>query len=35
MWAAHRERGDRVTVRVRWDNGLVLDGAHQDLLTLL
>ncbi|MFB8238125.1 hypothetical protein ACFC58_16395 [Kitasatospora purpeofusca] len=34
-WTAHRERGDRVTVRVRWDNGLVLDGAHQDLLTLL
>ncbi|MEU6239296.1 hypothetical protein, partial [Kitasatospora sp. NPDC047058] len=34
-WAAHRERGKRVTVRVRWDNGLVLDGAHQDILTPL
>ncbi|MEW1914297.1 hypothetical protein AB0442_38815 [Kitasatospora sp. NPDC085895] len=34
-WAAHREQGDRVTVRVRWDNGFVLDGAHQDVLTPL
>ncbi|MFF2045286.1 hypothetical protein ACFVVX_33215 [Kitasatospora sp. NPDC058170] len=34
-WAAHRERGKRVTVRVRLDNGFVLDGAHQDVLTLL
>ncbi|MFJ8433872.1 hypothetical protein ACIQ9P_21490 [Kitasatospora sp. NPDC094019] len=34
-WTAHRERGDRVTVRVRWDNGLVLDGAHQEQLTPL
>ncbi|MFD8319818.1 hypothetical protein [Kitasatospora purpeofusca] len=34
-WTAHRERGRRVTVRVRWDNGLVLDGAHQEVLTLL
>ncbi|MFF0411311.1 hypothetical protein ACFYUY_12775 [Kitasatospora sp. NPDC004745] len=34
-WAAHRERGRRVTVRVRWDNGFVLDGAHQDVLTPL
>ncbi|MEV0194756.1 hypothetical protein AB0I39_40345 [Kitasatospora purpeofusca] len=34
-WTAHLERGKRVTVRVRWDNGLVLDGAHQDVLTLL
>ncbi|MCU7826529.1 hypothetical protein [Kitasatospora sp. DSM 101779] len=34
-WAAHRERGNRVTVRVRWDNGFVLDGAHQDILTPL
>lgn len=32
QWAAHRERGGQVTVRVRLDNGLVLDGAHQDLL---
>ncbi|GAA2745910.1 hypothetical protein [Kitasatospora cinereorecta] len=31
-WAAHRERGRRVTVRVRFDNGFVLDGAHQDVL---
>ncbi|MFD9127040.1 hypothetical protein [Kitasatospora sp. NPDC059571] len=35
QWAAHRERGARVTVRVRLDNGLVLDGAHQDVLTPL
>ncbi|WP_354637479.1 hypothetical protein [Kitasatospora camelliae] len=34
-WAAHRERGRRVTVRVRFDNGFVLDGAHQDILTSL
>ena len=34
-WAAHRERGSRVTVRVRWDNGFVLDGAHEDILTPL
>ncbi|MFE9427447.1 hypothetical protein ACFYNO_31255 [Kitasatospora sp. NPDC006697] len=34
-WAAHRERGRRVTVRVRLDNGLVLDGAHQDILAAL
>ncbi|MEY9844298.1 hypothetical protein ABH940_001365 [Streptacidiphilus sp. BW17] len=34
-WAAYRERGSRVTVRVRWDNGFVLDGAHQDILTPL
>jgi hypothetical protein len=34
-WAAHRERGSRVTVRVRLDNGFVLDGAHEDILTPL
>ncbi|WP_280664144.1 MULTISPECIES: hypothetical protein [unclassified Kitasatospora] len=34
-WAAYQERGRRVTVRVRWDNGFVLDGAHQDILTPL
>jgi hypothetical protein len=34
-WAAHQERGSRVTVRVRLDNGFVLDGAHQDILTPL
>ncbi|AUG75482.1 hypothetical protein CFP65_0519 [Kitasatospora sp. MMS16-BH015] len=31
-WAAHQERGAQVTVRVRLDNGFVLDGAHQDVL---
>ncbi|MFH9352207.1 hypothetical protein [Kitasatospora sp. NPDC017646] len=31
-WAAHRARGSRVTVRVRLDNGFVLDGVHQDVL---
>ena len=35
QWAAYREQGPRVTVRVRFDNGLVLDGAHQDILTPL
>ena len=34
-WAAYRERGSRVTVRVRLDNGFVLDGAHQDILAPL
>ncbi|MER5641043.1 hypothetical protein ABT095_29340 [Kitasatospora sp. NPDC002227] len=34
-WAAHRERGSRLTLRVRLDNGFVLDGAHQDILTPL
>jgi hypothetical protein len=34
-WAAHRERGSLVTVRVRLDNGFVLDGAHQGILTPL
>ncbi|GAA1937152.1 hypothetical protein [Kitasatospora viridis] len=34
-WAAHHERGGRVTVRVRWDNGFVLDAAHEDVLTPL
>ncbi|MBC3839202.1 hypothetical protein GXW82_00305 [Streptacidiphilus sp. 4-A2] len=34
-WAAHQERGSRVTVRVRLDNGFILDGAHQDVLTPL
>ncbi|MFJ9770361.1 hypothetical protein ACIRVF_03860 [Kitasatospora sp. NPDC101157] len=31
-WTAHRARGTRVTVRIRLDNGLVLDGVHQDVL---
>ncbi|MET8699776.1 hypothetical protein ABZW10_13020 [Kitasatospora sp. NPDC004723] len=35
QWAAYRGRGRRVTVRVRWDNGFVLDELHQDVLTLL
>ncbi|WP_055588598.1 hypothetical protein [Peterkaempfera griseoplana] len=35
QWAAFQERGARVTVRVRLDNGFVLDGAHQDVLTPL
>ncbi|MFC5668121.1 hypothetical protein ACFP3U_34790 [Kitasatospora misakiensis] len=34
-WTAHQERGKRVTVRVHWDNGFVLDGTHQDVLTPL
>ncbi|MFE6054064.1 hypothetical protein ACFQ6N_25205 [Kitasatospora sp. NPDC056446] len=34
-WAAHRARGAQVSVRVRWDNGLVLDGAREDILTPL
>ncbi|MFD0263451.1 hypothetical protein ACFXKJ_39745 [Kitasatospora indigofera] len=34
-WTAYQERGNRVTVRVRLDNGFVLDGAHQDILTPL
>ncbi|MBP0450975.1 hypothetical protein J5Y04_15690 [Kitasatospora sp. RG8] len=35
QWAAYRDQGKRVTVRVRLDNGLVIDGAHQDVLTPL
>ncbi|MFE2111733.1 hypothetical protein ACFXAF_38565 [Kitasatospora sp. NPDC059463] len=34
-WDAHRGRGRRVTVRVRWDNGFVLDEVHQDVLGTL
>ncbi|MFF8769466.1 hypothetical protein [Kitasatospora sp. NPDC015120] len=34
-WDAHRGQGRRVTVRVRWDNGFVLDEVHQDVLTTL
>ncbi|MFF3721641.1 hypothetical protein ACFYYM_04615 [Streptomyces erythrochromogenes] len=30
-WTAHREHGPRVTVRVRLDNGFVLDDAFADL----
>ncbi|PYC88357.1 hypothetical protein C7C46_00295 [Streptomyces tateyamensis] len=35
QWTAHQARGSLLTVRVRWDNGLVLDGAHQHVLTPL
>ncbi|MFD9574597.1 hypothetical protein ACFWBI_32850 [Streptomyces sp. NPDC059982] len=34
-WTAHQQRRLRVTVRVRLDNGFVLDGAHEDLFSLL
>jgi hypothetical protein len=34
-WTAYRERGHQVTVRVRLDNGFVLDGARQEILTPL
>ncbi|MFJ1707006.1 hypothetical protein [Kitasatospora sp. NPDC088346] len=34
-WVAHRERGSRLTLRVRLDNGFVLDGVHQDVLVPL
>ncbi len=32
-WIAHQEQKLRVTVRVRFYNGFVLDGAHADLFT--
>ncbi|WP_183064530.1 hypothetical protein [Streptomyces sp. gCLA4] len=32
-WTAHREHGPRVTVRVRLDNGFVLDDARADAFT--
>ncbi|MFJ7586656.1 hypothetical protein ACIQZO_04495 [Streptomyces sp. NPDC097617] len=32
-WIAHQERRLHVTVRVRFDNGFVLDGAHAELFT--
>ncbi|KQV12666.1 hypothetical protein [Kitasatospora sp. Root107] len=34
-WAAFQEQGVSVTVRVRLDNGFVLDGAHEDVLALV
>ncbi|MER5863342.1 hypothetical protein [Kitasatospora sp. NPDC002040] len=34
-WAAQQARTDRATVRVRLDNGFVLDQARQDILTPL
>lgn len=30
-WTAFQEQKVRVTVRVRFDNGFVLDGAHEEL----
>ncbi|MEY2227775.1 hypothetical protein [Streptomyces sp. BF23-19] len=30
-WTAFQEEKVRVTVRVRFDNGFVLDGAHEEL----
>ncbi|NXY95243.1 hypothetical protein HYE82_12775 [Streptomyces sp. BR123] len=32
-WSAHQEQQRRATVRVRFDNGFVLDGAHEELFT--
>lgn len=32
-WLAHQEQGLRRTVRVRFDNGFLLDGAPEDLFT--
>ncbi|MFF4319385.1 hypothetical protein [Streptomyces sp. NPDC001568] len=32
-WIAHQRRGPLVTVRVRFDNGFVLDGVRQELFT--
>ncbi|MFD9617623.1 hypothetical protein ACFWB2_10090 [Streptomyces virginiae] len=32
-WIAFQEQKVRVTVRVRFDNGFVLDGAHEELFT--
>ncbi|MFF1556265.1 hypothetical protein [Streptomyces sp. NPDC058279] len=32
-WTAHQAHGAGVTVRVRFDNGLVLDGARDDVFT--
>ncbi|OEJ30556.1 hypothetical protein [Streptomyces subrutilus] len=32
-WTAYQEQGPRVTVRVRFDNGFILDDAHEDLFT--
>lgn len=30
-WTAFRERAPRVSVRVRFDNGFILDGADEDV----
>ncbi|MFB6481540.1 hypothetical protein ACFCXF_21355 [Streptomyces virginiae] len=32
-WIAFQEQKVRVTVRVRFDNGFLLDGAHEELFT--
>ncbi|OKK22014.1 hypothetical protein AMK16_01890 [Streptomyces sp. CB00455] len=32
-WTAHQERGNRVTVRVRFDNGFILDDAPEAAFT--
>ncbi|MEU9256753.1 hypothetical protein AB0D66_34060 [Streptomyces sp. NPDC048270] len=32
-WTAYQEQGPRVTVRVRFDNGFILDDAHEDVFT--
>lgn len=32
-WIAYQEERLRVTVRVRFDNGFILDEAHEDLFT--
>lgn len=32
-WIAYREQGPRVTVRVRFDNGFILDEAHEEVFT--
>uniref|UniRef100_A0AAU2JKZ1 Uncharacterized protein n=1 Tax=Streptomyces sp. NBC_00049 TaxID=2903617 RepID=A0AAU2JKZ1_9ACTN len=32
-WTAYQARKLRMTVRVRFDNGFVIDGAHEELLT--
>ncbi|MGW6708130.1 hypothetical protein ACWGDE_25005 [Streptomyces sp. NPDC054956] len=32
-WIAYQEQRDRVTVRVRFDNGFILDDADEDVFT--
>ncbi|QES51783.1 hypothetical protein DEJ50_31940 [Streptomyces venezuelae] len=32
-WIAHQQQQPRVTVRVRLDNGFVLEDAHEDVFT--
>ncbi|MEU6002028.1 hypothetical protein ABZ837_29955 [Streptomyces sp. NPDC047197] len=33
-WTAFQERAPRVSVRVRFDNGFILDGADEDVFVL-